>query len=667
MGHIATRFFATVVGVTLSSAIAFAQFTAPVAQPLPNLLTPQHLNQPPIQPLVETASTTELTPVPTNESVLRPAHTPKVVEIPQATARGAKVGSTWYDFQTNHSMPNRVAYFADGADKFLQVLWMASDDGTRDPGTRIPGFNNSRGSRYNFVDVNDPENPQPGIQTWKKMETERAGWPSIAMFNDGAGSIGTASHTPVKFFRNGGLGDDLFFEFSTVTSPADSAIWPRIAVDGNDNVHLIYNRSLPNSSGSESQLAYRRSTDGGSTWEPEIFFTGPNQITPAGQSFANTNNNFYGSGGDTYAISARDNVVAVVYSYLNQQVWVRKSTDYGRTWDDPNVGLRGVLGRNYNTLDSTLIGNGDSIRIFTDTVISPSQMHAVIIDSEGRIHMATGQILTYQVTTGPADPNAGGRTYSVGAMTNDSYLAGLGIYYWPEGDSLVYTIGRAGGKELWDGEGRIVSRRYFQGASRYPNLGIDADDNLYMVYTSVKNGDWMEMEIDTTGARVGQPDTLVTVNGLFGHVFLTHKLKDFPLWSDPVDVSTDGVNSLFATMADNVINDRMYIAYSASPVPGDRVTNVELEAVEADVMVMAVSKSELSPISSVDEAEELPPGELAVSVYTTAGERLIRSTSPTTDGQWLVEIPTGSLASGAYLLVVEQNGAAVTQTLNVLH
>ena len=65
---------------------------------------------------------------------------PKVVDATcrKTLLRGVKVGSTWYDFQTNHSMPNRLAYFEDGPDKYLQVLWMAAKDGTRDPVTTNP-------------------------------------------------------------------------------------------------------------------------------------------------------------------------------------------------------------------------------------------------------------------------------------------------------------------------------------------------------------------------------------------------------------------------------------------------------------------------------------------------------------------------------------------------
>ena len=119
------------------------------------------------------------------------------------------------------------------------------------------------------------------------------------------------------------------------------------------------------------------------------------------------------------------------------------------------------------------------------------------------------------------------------------------------------------------------------------------------------------------------------------------------------------------------------------------MTNVETEAVEADVMVMAVPLSELNVINSVQEDVQLradvevfpnpaneftnvrinsvTPGELSVSVYTIAGEQLLSSTSPDSSGSWVVSIPTSEMSAGAYLLVIEQEGATIARTLNVLH
>lgn len=678
MNPFATRVLTITSTFLAAGVLASAQMLMPSSMPV-NTKKSVTLDPMSVNSIIEQPTAERMPVVVATSPVLRPASTPKVVALPQEDPRGAKVGSTYYDFQTNASMAKRVTYYEDGSDKYLQVIWMAAKDGTRDPVSRAPGFNSSRGSHYNFLDVNDPDNPVPGIDDWKKIESQRAGWPSLVQFDDGA--VGTPSHTPVYYFGNSGVGDDQFFEFAQVTTTADSALWPRAAVDGQNNIHLIYNRTIPNSG---SQVAYRRSTDRGSTWEPEILFTGASALLPQGVTGTLPN----GAGGDTYSITARGPNVVVAYSDSPLRILTRKSTDYGRTWDDPTVGLRLVYDPNHTFIDSTVYSNGDSMRLYSDTVVAPSSQISVILDSDGKAHYAIGQTLTYIIQTGTPDPSVQRRgiIYSV---DQDALFQNSGIFYYKEGDTLIYTVGLAGGGN-WDGQGTIVSRRAYSGASRYPSLGIDANDNIYMAYCSVKNGDVLPMQIDSTGRWTNtEPDTLVEVDGLYGHVYLTHKLKDYPQWSAPKDATPAGVNSLFASVCDNVVNDRMYIAYSVSSLPGDRVTNVETDAVPADIYVMAYPTSELNPISSVGESTELQAevsiapnpanerahlriasvtqGSITVSVVSMHGERVLRSTSPSTQSVWDVEIPTQQLASGTYMIVIEQGGASVTRTMSVLH
>ncbi|RPI65637.1 MAG: exo-alpha-sialidase, partial [Ignavibacteriae bacterium] len=392
MNPFATRVLALTSTFFIAGIVASAQMLMPTAMPVGTnaSLVPSatSVNRIIEQPMVDGSSITVAT-----SPVLRPASTPKVVAMPQEAPRGAMVGYTYYDFQTNASMARRVTYHEDGADKYVQIVWMASKDPTRDPVSRAPGFNPARGSHYNFLDVNEPDFPVAGIEDWKKMESERAGWPSLVQFDDG--SVGTPSHTPIRFYRNAGVGDDQFFEFAQVTTTADSALWPRAAVDGENNIHLIYNRTLPNNGG--TQVAYRRSTDGGSTWEPEILFTGQQALLPQGVTGPLPN----GTGGDTYAITARGPNVVVAYTDSPLRCLTRKSTDYGRTWDDPNVGIRVIVGQNQTYIDSTEFANGDSIRVYTDTVPSPSSHISIVLDSEGLAHYAIGQTLTYVIQTGP--------------------------------------------------------------------------------------------------------------------------------------------------------------------------------------------------------------------------------------------------------------------------
>lgn len=611
----------------------------------------------------------------TTSQITSPMSMPKVLApAAQAKVPGVQVGYTFYDFQTNGAMPNRISFYREGSESYAQMLWMASKDPSRDATSRAPGYNNGRGGHYIFMEISDPDNPSLGLPEFKKIDQDRTGWPSLIQFKDG--SAATPSHAPIKFWRNGAVGDDNFFPLE-VTVDADSAFWPRAAIDGEENVHLIYNRRFVGSN--VNQVAYRRSTDAGDSWDQEVLLTGANAVgpLPSGTTLRD------GSGGDTYAIAARGNTVVVAYIDAGLNIISRKSTDNGRTWDDNRVVFTGQ----HTFIDSTEYAQ-DSIRVMSDTVVGPTSHLDVMIDSEGRAHYIIGETLTYIIQKGlrvasTSNPRSG----TIYEVDDARLMAGLGLLYYREGDTVLTRMGAAGGAEPWNGQGVIISRRPYTGPSRYPQMGMDAQDNIYVTYAAPKNGDVVSMEVDTTLRTTVDVDTLTTVDGLYGHVYVTHKLKNYDTWSTPVNITPDGVNANFPTMCD-VVNDRMYIGYSVNGLPGDRVTNVELASDTAKVYFYPMKTSDLNVISSVqnerafDAAITLSPnpanevahlsirnvtnGAITVSVVTALGETIMQSMNPAGTGDWTVSIPTSTLATGTYYCLIEQNGVRTTRTLSVV-
>ncbi|HRE56570.1 MAG TPA: T9SS type A sorting domain-containing protein, partial [Candidatus Kapabacteria bacterium] len=73
----------------------------------------------------------------------------------------------------------------------------------------------------------------------------------------------------------------------------------------------------------------------------------------------------------------------------------------------------------------------------------------------------------------------------------------------------------------------------------------------------------------------------------------THKPAGSTQWSMPVNVTPNGNDCLFPSMA-NTVDGHMYIAYSADVVPGDRVTNTELPTEETSIYLEVVPTSVLS-------------------------------------------------------------------------
>ncbi|CAN5459501.1 hypothetical protein BH10BAC6_BH10BAC6_05480 [soil metagenome] len=618
-------------------------------------------------------------------SIVAKRDIPKVLlaENLQETAPGVKVGYTFYDFQTNACMMNRLQTVDDAGTPYVQMVWMAAKDATRDAATRTPGFNISRGTHYTYLELSNPSAPTVQATDWKKVsaETERTGWPNLVQFKDGG--VGYCTHSPVKFWRNDGLGSDGFLNTSTVATEADSAFWPRVAMDGDGNLHMIYNRRIPTGTTAADQVAYRRSKDGGETWEPEILFTGPTGL-------GSTTGLPGGVGGDTYHVTARGKNVVVTYMDGSLRLLSRKSTDAGATWDNANFKL--VFAANEKFIDSTVYTAGgiDSITVHSDTVVGPSSHVDVIIDSDGLAHYVFGSLLSYVIQKGPKTPDAANpRRGTIFTLERNEWLKDMGMIHFREGDSiLTFMAPPAGGS--WDGNGWVINRRIFSGVSRWPQLGMDANDNIYLAYGSVKNGDVKSMQVDTTPTfSQTEPDTLVTLDALYGHVYLTHKLKNFSRWSQPLDITPAGMNCQFATVMDTVMNGFISIGYGASPTPGDRVTNVETAVDTTGIYFYNFPTSALNVISSVSEERELKAsinmvpnpanevatltidgvtnGKVTVSIVTTLGETVLSSSNQMNGGSWTVSIPTQQLASGTYFCLIEQNGLRTTRSLSVIH
>ena len=606
---------------------------------------------------------------------------PKVVDaMTQEAAPGILVGKTYYDFQTNGAMANRLSFFEDGGEKYVQMLWMVSEDPTREAATGALGANPARGSFYSYIDVSNPSEPILGIDKWKRIEPDRAGWPSIVQFSDG--SVGTPSHVPVRFWRNGSVGDEVFVG-GVVPSSGDEKLWPRAAVGNDDVIHLIYSsRSADNTI---SQVYYRRSTDFGENWEPEIQFTGA-----SGLGSSQTSPLYNSLGGDTYAVAARGDTVAVLYlDNPVRQLWLRLSTDNGATW--PLESTRVLFGPQWKEIDSTTYTTDgiDSVLVKTDTALTPGNDIDVIIDSKGVVHYTFSEHYSSVEWRRQADQTNRSGTIFTDMVTDQSFV-GAGMWYGNTGDNMVYKMAPVGGAEGWDGVGKFVNRRFYSGGSRFPQFGIDAQDNLYMTYSSCKSGDFEPVEIDTTPTFTqGETDTLSTVDGLFGHVFITHKLAGYPAWSAPVDLTPEGRNCLFPTMADNVLDGQMYIAYSHNETPGDHVTNTELPEEFTSINFMAVPTSRLNVINSIDEDRDVlesavrvspnPANEnvtvrfdginashVTLSIISSLGQTMMTSTSPAGQVAHGVTIATQELPTGTYLVVVEAGGQRASRTLSIV-
>lgn len=175
-----------------------------------------------------------------------------------------RIGSTYYDLQSNYAMPHRLAMHADGA---VSAAWTTS---TSDA-VGFPG----RGSGYNFRSAAGKWQPSDS----NRVENVRTGWANVGVLSNG--SVFTIGHdaTSGGFYMT--TSSSASSRPNTVTNilkePPYKPIWARTANNG-DVIHLIcsYTDSAapgearaPKRKGVFAPMVYSRSKDGGVTWDKQ--------------------------------------------------------------------------------------------------------------------------------------------------------------------------------------------------------------------------------------------------------------------------------------------------------------------------------------------------------------------------------------------------------------
>ncbi len=505
-------------------------------------------------------------------------------------APGDSVGFTYYDYQTNYAMPDRVVIYPD--EGLAQMVWMAAVD----PET------NTRGTYYALVDISGDE-PVP-VETqngWTRMETARRGWPEIVQFDNGA--IGTVSHAPVIFTRNDEIGVDVWTTYQAGPQDADGnpSLWPRLAIDGKGYLHAIYTY---NGGANVMRLGYVRSTDGGQTWsmDNEVIFNGGNM--PALIS------------ADCYVVEAQGDLVRVAWVDETSTLWTVSSTDNGETWGEPQA----IFGPQYSeqvTVVDTV--NADTVIYVTDTVPSVGIDIDMLLDADGNAHYVAQIVFTY-IKGRAVWQN--GQLNEVPATDTLFYIGAgvlqIGCGYYKEGTQAIVPMAPPAGGQ-WDGEGTWpLYGGPWLSMSRYPQLGFGEDGTVYCVYTSVKNGDVKVYVDEQTGD---------TTNYLYGHLYATYFDASAGQWSEPTPLTPDGVDALYGTLG-NMVTDYLYIGYQADDAPGTLITGGYPTDQPTKVMFLAFPTSSLKGVSDVKETADLKlrayatpnPAQEAVRIYYTLDE-----------------------------------------------
>ena len=235
--------------------------------------------------------------------------------VAQRSATETQIGESYYDLQTNSAIQRRIINHSSGA---ITATWTFSTDAAW----------TNRGTGYNYFN-----GTTWGAYPASEIETERTGWPNPLAPNDGSEIIISHSTANSIFHRvnRASVGAGAWSQGNM--SNQDGQVWGRSAVGGanNNTIHKI-GMTLPTGNagtlynGMDGAFLYSRSNDGGAN------FNIVNYQIPG------TNVNYFdGFDGDSYAIDADGNNVAIAVGGLGRGVQLFKSSDNGLTWTKTDV------------------------------------------------------------------------------------------------------------------------------------------------------------------------------------------------------------------------------------------------------------------------------------------------------------------------------------------
>ena len=503
------------------------------------------------------------------------------------SSAGIVIGTSQYDLMTNGSIDNRFVSHSDGT---FSAGFIMSSQG--DPyANRGTGYLYHNGTSWT---VKNPTN---------RIESERVGWGSI-MYT-GSGDEIVISHTTASnqllMLKRSGKGTGAWTETKDPTG-ANSApkvgsgylIWPRAVVGGpsNNTLHLValtepvavtgggFNGQLVG--GMDGALVYSRSDDGGATW------TVKNKILKGIDASVYT-----GIGGDSYAIAADGNNIAIAVFHRFGDVRVVKSSDNGRTWTT-HIPL---------DFQRDAFSLGDFA--ITDTPTTSDNTGDLIIDKNGMVHVFFG---TWRWNDDDITDNP--------PMYNTFPLAN-GLAYWKEsygdnnhqrlfnfqdvnGDGLVGITGGASNFDALTNYGAksIVS---------FPSVGINTSGDLFLKFTNLmEDGSATGGKLYNNGSRH------------FRHEWVTRSNDGGCSWSNPKDMTDAGAGfeECVYGVIPKKIDSKFRMIYMEDGAPGTAV-GPESHAVGNNEMVyLEVNASTISSskdlcITTIVGSNELCPGDSA--------------------------------------------------------
>ncbi len=521
------------------------------------------------------------------------------------------LGTTYWDLQSSNSAPpNRFYVYEGGTMAAVWTMGMGTGDSYLDRGTGYAFFD---GSSWSAMPT-------------QRIETQRTGWPSYAPA--GTGEIIAAHHNSMGIVINHrptrGTGDWIEYLLGN-PDPSLVLSWPRLVSNGTDKstVHMLVN-TYNAYNGLDPAILYYRSTDAGLTWE-----------TQARIIEGMTSTDFYGLRSETYAwAEPMGNNLAFVVADRWNDLFIMKSTDNGNTWQKITVWTHPYP-----------MWNGTA----TEAFYSPDGGASLAFDNDGQLH------LVFSIN----------RTQMMQGATNASWFPFVdGIAYWKEGmptwnDGSMTALHPSALQESgnlvgWvqdlneDGQINLVGNsasnlgNYFVGMSAMPQLTIDDQNRLFLVYSGIAEG-------FDNGTQ------------MFRHLFARSSIDNGETWT-PVIHLTDSAQNLtenvFPTLAP-WSDENIHLIFQVDEEPGLSTQGEFDDPTVNSIVYMQVPKSVMVSTSSIENhgfsvSQNYPNPFKGITTFTFSLEKATNVSLNIYDitGKLMKQVPEKLYNSGNHMLQI---------------
>jgi len=574
-----------------------------------------------------------------------------------------KVGSTYYDLQTNASMGRRIHVYPDGK---VSLVWSTSADIAYTK--RGTGYNH-----YNLTNWLTVANPTP------RLETIRLGWPSIGVNGTKEWVMAhDAENGGFVISNNTGIGSTSWSNGAAVLDQVGRRpIWGRTVNSGN-YFHCIASYAdsgkageprAPKINGVFAPMTYSRSTDGGQTWDIQ------HSLLPG---YDDTR--FNQGGGDQYAIDVKDSVVAIVTGGLLKDVMLWKSTNNGLTF------TRTII-------DSFKYAPYNAKILMSDTPNVCDGSLEVLIDNHGKIHAFWG-------TTRVLDDDTTDESYSFFPGTSllsywneysqtQTFIAGGNQFDRNKNGTLDVSGGNTSALEndivpqrLKNAGVSGVARLGNTALLHMPSAGIDANGAIFVTFSfpleedvdanNVNLRDIMLVHSTDSGANWSVPQDATQMQGFEEEFASVGRLVDnfvhIVFQRDGLAGNNLQNNSAVDNNHPAGINEIMYAAIPVSKILDGSINTTGVERFDANKEVFVVSQNFPNPFSNTSEVLIWLNTTTDVTIEITNISGQVISTQSYSDlgaGNHALTLNGDNLSSGVYFYTVKTGTNSVTRKMIV--